>query len=82
MRPPSGVLPPNGSIIATVVKFLEQPECPQEKKNKDKFKIVSLAVKAGIEYTPELVRRSHKYEMCVEILTVGSSKQSTLCANT
>jgi hypothetical protein len=60
MRPPSGVLPPNGSIIATVVKFLEQPECPQEKKNKDKFKIVSLAVKAGIEYTPELVRRSHK----------------------
>jgi hypothetical protein len=42
------------------VKFLEQPESPQEKKNKDKFKIVSLAVKAGIEYTPELVRRSHK----------------------
>jgi hypothetical protein len=56
MRPPSGVLPPNGSIIATVVKFVEQPERPQEKKNKDKFKIVSLAVKADVEYTPELVR--------------------------
>jgi hypothetical protein len=54
MRPPSGVLPPNGSIIATVVKFVEQPERPQEKKNKDKFKIVSLAVKADVEYTPEL----------------------------
>jgi hypothetical protein len=36
---------------------VEKPENPQEKKNKDKFKIVSLAVKAGVEYTPELVRR-------------------------
>jgi hypothetical protein len=35
---------------------VEKPENPQEKKNKDKFKIVSLAVKAGVEYTPELVR--------------------------
>jgi hypothetical protein len=35
---------------------VEQPERPQEKKNKDKFKIVSLAVKADVEYTPELVR--------------------------
>jgi hypothetical protein len=35
---------------------VEQPERPQEKKNKDKFKIVSLALKADVEYTPELVR--------------------------
>jgi hypothetical protein len=38
---------------------VEKPENPQEKKNKDKFKIVSLAVKAGVEYTPELVRRGN-----------------------
>ncbi|KAH9530935.1 hypothetical protein CY35_19G010200 [Sphagnum magellanicum] len=70
MRPPSGVLPPNGSIIATVVKFLEQPECPQEKKNKDKFKIVSLAVKAGIEYTPELFEEQKEVVAVERILRV------------
>lgn len=41
-----------------VVKFLEPPERerPQEKKTKDKFKIVSLTVQPGIDFTPELVR--------------------------
>ena len=47
-------------INTAVVKFLEPPERErersQEKKTKDKFKIVSLSVQAGVEFTPELVR--------------------------
>lgn len=45
-------------MAPAVVKFLEPPERerPQEKKTKDKFKIVSLSVQAGIDFTPELVR--------------------------
>ena len=39
-----------------MVKFIEVPEHDQEKKTKEKFKIVSLKVKAGVEFTPELVR--------------------------
>ncbi|CAK9207582.1 unnamed protein product [Sphagnum tenellum] len=70
MRPPSGVLPPNGSIIATVVKFVEKPENSQEKKNKDKFKIVSLAVKAGVEYTPELFEEQKEVVAVERILRV------------
>lgn len=55
MRPPSGILAPKQSITTTVVKFVEQPENSQEKKKtKDKFKIVSLKVREGVEYTPEL----------------------------
>jgi hypothetical protein len=45
-----------GNDDPAVVKFVEHPEHPKERKTKDKFKIVSLAVKPGIEYTPELVR--------------------------
>ncbi|CAN1347302.1 Vesicle-associated protein 4-1 [Linum perenne] len=59
MRPPGGVLAPGESLIATVFKFVEQPENDNEKqvsdqKSKDKFKIMSLKVKAGLEYVPEL----------------------------
>lgn len=47
-------------IDTAVVKFLEPPERErersQEKKTKDKFKIVSLTVQPGVEFTPELVR--------------------------
>lgn len=43
------------------MKFVEQPERPQEKKSKDKFKIVSLAVKPGVDYTPELVRGTLRF---------------------
>jgi hypothetical protein len=38
-----------------VVKFIELPEHEEEKKNKEKFKIVSLKVKPGVEFTPEMV---------------------------
>lgn len=55
MRPPNGILGPKESITTTVVKFVEQPENTQErKKTKDKFKIVSLKVREGVEFTPEL----------------------------
>ncbi|BBN05905.1 hypothetical protein MPTK1_3g16880 [Marchantia polymorpha subsp. ruderalis] len=70
MRPPNGILPPNGQIIATVVKFVEQPERPNEKKTKDKFKIVSLAVKDGVEYTPELFEEQKEVVAVERILRV------------
>lgn len=54
MRPNGGVLAPNESIIATVVKFVEPMSGGQERKTKEKFKIVSLAVKPDTDYAPEL----------------------------
>lgn len=55
MRPPGGILAPKESILASVAKFIEPPEHPAEKRSiKDKFKIVSMKVKQGTEYTPEL----------------------------
>ncbi|XP_044472798.1 vesicle-associated protein 4-1-like isoform X2 [Mangifera indica] len=57
MRPPGGILAPGESIIATVFKFVEHPENnekPLDQKSRDKFKIMSLKVKAGIDYVPEL----------------------------
>lgn len=57
MRPPGGTLAPGESIIATVFKFVEQPENNEkqvDQKSKVKFKIMSLKVKAGIDYVPEL----------------------------
>lgn len=38
------------------MKFVEQPERPQEKKPRDKFKIVSLSVSESTEFSPELVQ--------------------------
>ncbi|KAH8494457.1 hypothetical protein Peur_060833 [Populus x canadensis] len=57
MRPPGGILAPGESLIATVFKFVEQPENnakQMDQKSNVKFKIVSLKVKGGIEYVPEL----------------------------
>ncbi|XP_031104419.1 vesicle-associated protein 4-1-like isoform X1 [Ipomoea triloba] len=65
MRPPGGILEPGESIIATVVsiyllavfKFVEQPENnekPMDQKSKVKFKIMSLKVKEGTDYVPEM----------------------------
>ncbi|CAM6113813.1 unnamed protein product [Calypogeia fissa] len=70
MRPPNGILAPGAQIIATVVKFVEQPEKPNEKKTKDKFKIVSLAVKDGVEYTPELFEEQKEVVAVERILRV------------
>lgn len=57
MRPPGGILAPGESIIATVFKFVENPENnekPTEQKSKVKFKIMSLKLKEGTDYVPEL----------------------------
>ncbi|KAJ6417265.1 hypothetical protein OIU84_003053 [Salix udensis] len=57
MRPPGGILAPGESLVATVFKFVEQPENnakQMDQKSNVKFKIVSLKVKGGIEYVPEL----------------------------
>lgn len=43
----------------SVFKFVEQPENNEKlsnQKNKVKFKIMSLKVKLGVDYVPELVR--------------------------
>ncbi|KAK6132639.1 hypothetical protein DH2020_033617 [Rehmannia glutinosa] len=57
MRPPGGILAPGESLIAAVFKFVEHPENnekPINQKSKVKFKIVSLKVKKGTDYVPEL----------------------------
>ncbi|KAG7585713.1 PapD-like superfamily [Arabidopsis thaliana x Arabidopsis arenosa] len=58
MRPSGGVLAPGESVFATVFKFVEHPENNVKQKlnqkSKVKFKIISLKVKPGVEYVPEL----------------------------
>ncbi|KAI3809967.1 hypothetical protein L1987_19572 [Smallanthus sonchifolius] len=57
MRPPGGVLAPGESLIATVFKFVEQPdknEKQSDQRSKVKFKIMSLKVKEGTDFVPEL----------------------------
>ncbi|XVF40605.1 hypothetical protein PTKIN_Ptkin01aG0127300 [Pterospermum kingtungense] len=57
MRPPGAILASGESIIATVFKFVEPPENnekPMDQKSKVKFKIMSLKVKAPMDYVPEL----------------------------
>ncbi|XP_077254040.1 vesicle-associated protein 4-1-like [Tasmannia lanceolata] len=73
MRPPGGVLSPGESIIATVFKFVEQPENNEkqiDQKSKVKFKIVSLKVKGGIEYVPELFDEQKEQVAVEQILRV------------
>ncbi|KAK9268508.1 hypothetical protein L1049_000570 [Liquidambar formosana] len=68
MRPPGGILAPGESIIATVFKFVEQPENNEkqlDQKSKVKFKIMSLKVKGGMDYVPELFDEQ-KDEVAVE----------------
>ncbi|KAL8512017.1 hypothetical protein ACS0TY_018467 [Phlomoides rotata] len=57
MRPPGAILAPGESIIATVFKFVEQPENnekPMDQKSRVKFKIMSLKVKGPMDYVSEL----------------------------
>jgi hypothetical protein len=61
-------------IDTAVVKFLEPPERErersQEKKTKDKFKIVSLTVQPGVEFTPELFEDQKELVTVERILQV------------
>ncbi|KAM7278518.1 hypothetical protein ACFE04_005652 [Oxalis oulophora] len=73
MRPPGGILAPGESIIAIVFKFVEQPENnekPIEQKSKAKFKIMSLKVKAGIDYIPEMFEEQREQVTVERILRV------------
>ncbi|KAG0559290.1 hypothetical protein M758_10G092500 [Ceratodon purpureus] len=56
MRPNGGILRPNESINAIVSKYVEkhEPIKDQERKTKDKFKIISLPVEPNAEYYPDL----------------------------
>ncbi|KAF3453590.1 hypothetical protein FNV43_RR04030 [Rhamnella rubrinervis] len=60
MRPPGGILAPGESLIATVFRFVEPPENNEKHlerhldSKKVKFKIMSLKVKGGTDYVPEL----------------------------
>uniref|UniRef100_A0A5B7A9F4 MSP domain-containing protein n=1 Tax=Davidia involucrata TaxID=16924 RepID=A0A5B7A9F4_DAVIN len=73
MRPPGGILAPGESIIATVFKFVEQPENNEkqlDQKSKVKFKIMSLKVKAGMDYVPELFDEQKDQVIVERILRV------------
>jgi hypothetical protein len=71
MRPPGAILAPGESIIATVFKFVEQPE-NNEKPEKSglKFKIMSLKVKGSIDYVPELFDEQKDQVAVEQILRV------------
>ncbi|MCO5550853.1 hypothetical protein L7F22_004347 [Adiantum nelumboides] len=71
MRPPSCILQPGEAIVATVVKFIEVPESNQEKKSKEKFKIVSLKVKQGTDFTPELFDERKEFVAVERVLRVA-----------
>ncbi|XP_042520562.1 vesicle-associated protein 4-1-like [Macadamia integrifolia] len=73
MRPPGGILDPGESLIATVFKFVEQPENNEkqvDQKSKVKFKIVSLKVKGGMDYVPELFDEQKDQVAVEQILRV------------
>ncbi|OIV89452.1 hypothetical protein TanjilG_21667 [Lupinus angustifolius] len=71
MRPPGAVLAPGESIIATVFKFVEQPE-NNEKPDKTglKFKIMSLKVNGPVDYVPELFEEQKDQVTVEQILRV------------
>jgi hypothetical protein len=53
--------------MCTVVKFIDLPKAPeqaplvvQKRSTRDKFKIVSLKIKEGVEFTPDLVGTKRK----------------------
>ncbi|KAE8724454.1 Vesicle-associated protein 4-2 [Hibiscus syriacus] len=73
MRPPGAILAPGESIIATVFKFVEQPENnekPMEQKSRVKFKIMSLKVKGPLDYVPELFDEQKDQVAIEQILRV------------
>ncbi|KAL9676162.1 hypothetical protein QQ045_004375 [Rhodiola kirilowii] len=68
MRPPGGILAPGETIIATVFKFVEQPENNEQKqsdqKSNVKLKILNLKVTAeGVDYAPELILERRNQEI-------------------
>lgn len=87
MRPPSGVLSPGEYIVASVIKFIELPKAleqgkgaPLKRRTRDKFKIVSLKMLEGREFTPELFDEQKNRVAVEQILRVVllDPKQSSL----
>ncbi|XP_047338429.1 vesicle-associated protein 4-2-like [Impatiens glandulifera] len=73
MRPPGAILAPAEGLIATVFKFVEQPENnekPVDQKCKVKFKIMSLKVDGTIDYAPELFDELNDQVAVEQILRV------------
>ncbi|OWM77544.1 hypothetical protein CDL15_Pgr016942 [Punica granatum] len=73
MRPPGAILAPGESIIATVFKFVEQPENnekPVNQKSKVKFKIMCLKVKGPMDYVPEMFDEQKDQAAVEQILRV------------
>ncbi|KAL8510374.1 hypothetical protein ACS0TY_017257 [Phlomoides rotata] len=73
MRPPGGILAPRESLIASVFKFVEHPEGnekPVNLKRRVKFKIMSLKVKEGTEYVPELFDEQRDQVIVERVLRV------------
>ncbi|GAY34325.1 hypothetical protein CUMW_010880 [Citrus unshiu] len=82
MRPPGAILAPGESLIATgnhlfvnlnVFKFVELPENnekPMYQKSRDKFKIISMKVKADVDYVPELFDEQKDQTAAEQILRV------------
>ncbi|XP_057967754.1 vesicle-associated protein 4-1-like isoform X1 [Malania oleifera] len=73
MRPPGGILAPGENLIATVFKFVEQPENNEkqlDQKSRVKFKIMSLKVKEGTDYVPELFDEQKDQVVVERILRV------------
>ncbi|KAF8391430.1 hypothetical protein HHK36_023735 [Tetracentron sinense] len=73
MRPPGGILAPGECLIATVFKFVEPPENNEkqvDQKSKVKFKIMSLKVKGGMDYVPELFDEQKDQVAVEQILRV------------
>ncbi|KAL5151645.1 Vesicle-associated protein 4-2 [Glycine soja] len=82
MRPPGGILAPGESLIATVFKFVEQPENNEklsDQKHKVKFKIMSLKVKEGVDYVPELFDEQKELvtvERILRVVFIDPARQS------
>lgn len=73
MRPPGAILAPGESLIATVFKFVEQPENnekPVDQKSRVKFKIMSLKVNGAMDYVPELFDEQKDQVAVEQILRV------------
>lgn len=80
MRTPGGILTPGETLVDPVVKFLEPPEKSRaQKKSKELFRIVSVKVKQGTEFTPELFEESKDIvavEQTLDVVYLNPESQS------
>ncbi|CAN6445832.1 unnamed protein product [Victoria cruziana] len=76
MRPPSGMLAPRESLIATVFKFVEPPEenaggsDGKKTRTKDKFKIISVKVERGEQFSNDMFAEQRNAVAVEQVLKV------------